>query len=85
MRPELVASIKFFGRYRPYSGCQTSGNESSDGTVKLGALQGRLTLLEVACARCTRRGRLRLDKLRAAFQSVRSSTCGRIGRRLYRF
>jgi hypothetical protein len=38
---------------------------SSDGTVRLGTLRGRLVMLEVACSRCERRGRLRLDRLLA--------------------
>jgi hypothetical protein len=46
---------------------------SDDGSLKLGALVGRLTTLEVACARCERRGRLRLDKLIA--EHGRRSRC----------
>jgi hypothetical protein len=39
----------------------------SDGALRLGALRGRLTMLEGACSRCERRGRLRLDKLLAEY------------------
>jgi hypothetical protein len=37
----------------------------SDGALRLGALRGRLAMLDVACRRCERRGRLRLDRLLA--------------------
>jgi hypothetical protein len=38
----------------------------NDGAVRLRQLRGRLTMLEVACSHCERRGRLRLNKLIAA-------------------
>jgi hypothetical protein len=36
---------------------------SSSGAVTLGEIAGRLPMLEVACARCERRGRLSIAKL----------------------
>jgi len=36
---------------------------SSSGAVTLGELAGRLPMLEVACSRCERRGRLSVAKL----------------------
>ena len=37
---------------------------SPRGSITLGELQGkRLTMLEIACSRCDRAGRLRFDKL----------------------
>ena len=36
---------------------------SSDGAMRLGALRGKLSMLAVACWRCERRRRLRLDRL----------------------
>jgi hypothetical protein len=35
------------------------------GVVLLGAVAARLTVLDVACNRCDRRGRLRIDRLLA--------------------
>ena len=36
---------------------------SPRGSITLGELRGRLTMLEIACKRCERRGLLRLDRL----------------------
>src|SRR5215472_6555752 len=36
---------------------------SSRGSITLGELQGKLTMLEIACHRCDRRGRLILERL----------------------
>ena len=36
---------------------------SSRGSITLGELQGKLTMLEIACHRCDRRGRLSLERL----------------------
>ena len=38
---------------------------SPSGAITLGALRGKLQLLEIACSRCDRAGRLRLDRLLA--------------------
>jgi hypothetical protein len=35
----------------------------SDSSIRLGALKGKLTMLEIACRRCERRGKLRLARL----------------------
>jgi hypothetical protein len=37
----------------------------TSGAVTLGDIAGRITILEIACARCERRGRLRVAKLLA--------------------
>ncbi len=39
--------------------------QTGGGYVRLGQLAGRLDRLDVACNRCDRRGRLRLDRLLA--------------------
>jgi hypothetical protein len=36
---------------------------SSRGSITLGELEGKLTLLEIACHRCERRGRISLASL----------------------
>jgi len=36
---------------------------SSRGSITIGELQGKLTMLEVACHRCERRGRVSLSRL----------------------
>jgi hypothetical protein len=36
---------------------------SNSGSITLGELRGKLTMLEVSCSRCDRRGLLRLDRL----------------------
>lgn len=36
---------------------------SASGSITLADLDGRLTMLEIACSRCERRGLLRLDRL----------------------
>ena len=36
---------------------------SPRGSITLGELRGKLDMLDVACRRCDRRGRLRLDRL----------------------
>lgn len=36
---------------------------SARGSITLGELRGKLDMLDVACSRCDRRGRLRLDRL----------------------
>ena len=36
---------------------------SPSGSIALGQLRGKLQLLEIACSRCDRAGRLRLDRL----------------------
>jgi hypothetical protein len=43
---------------------------SARGSITLGALRGRLSMAEVACRRCDRPGRLRLD--RAPVDAARS-------------
>jgi hypothetical protein len=37
------------------------------GSVTLGDLAGRITMLEIACSRCKRRGRLQVDRLLAQY------------------
>ena len=37
--------------------------ESSRGSITLGELQGKLDLLDIACHRCERRGRVSLSRL----------------------
>jgi hypothetical protein len=39
--------------------------------VTLGDLAGKITMLEVACRRCERRGRLRLDQLSEQYGDMR--------------
>ena len=36
---------------------------SNSGSISLGELRGKLTMLGIACSRCDRRGLLRLDRL----------------------
>jgi hypothetical protein len=36
---------------------------STRGSIALGDLNGKLTMLEIACSKCDRRGLLRLDRL----------------------
>jgi hypothetical protein len=40
-----------------------SAPASSSGSISRGDLRGKLTMLEIACRRCDRRGRLRIDRL----------------------
>jgi hypothetical protein len=61
---------------------------SSSGAVTLGEIAGKLTMLEVACARCDRRGRLSVAKLIERhgagaklpdLRTVLASDCSRVG------
>ena len=44
-----------------YTGYGLPGRVSLRGSIALGALRDKLTMVEVACAHCERRGRLNLD------------------------
>jgi hypothetical protein len=48
----------------------------------LGQVAARLTMLDVACNRCDRRGRLRLDRLLAGYKAQPSAKQIDIRRRL---
>ena len=43
------------------------GEAMRRGSVTLGDLAGKITMLEVACSRCPRRGRLQVDRLIAQY------------------
>ena len=61
---------------------------SPSGAITLGRLRGKLSMLEIACSRCDRAGRLRLDRLLAQhgadiglpdLRTVLPHDCPRIG------
>ena len=48
------------------------------GSVTLGDLAGRVAMLEVACSRCTRHGRLQVDRLFAQYGDMELPELGHI-------
>ena len=48
------------------------------GSVTLGDLVDRIAMLEVACSRCERRGRLQVDRLIAQYGDMELPELGRV-------
>jgi hypothetical protein len=48
------------------------------GSVTLGDLVDRIAMMEVACSRCERRGRLQVDRLLAQYGDIELPELGRV-------